>query len=266
MKYRAMIPKDPQERDFECWLALGKKGQGKSTIMRDVIDRWLKTMNEAWAGTPYKPKIFVHALSGSGAFKGIPNISEVAKYFDLDSPLDVLRDTDNVGMNKYWKMTNSFQYICDQEADIKEMHLALTKHFKCGLALFDEWTAYAKPNPSGWSTLVAFNHRNHFMDAFYACHGLMSVPKKMAERDVFSKIIVLKTGENYRPNDTVFDRFTCVDLIKKAFYIVKAAPKIPRVVQYHLIVDSVSETISEWNYMIGEYQPLGKKPIYEIKS
>lgn len=264
MKKRALIKKDPTERDYECYLALGKKRQGKSSLMADLINEYLKIHGEAWKDTPVKAKIFAHALSDSRAFEKIPDIVTVKKSFGEDSEFDVLKKCDKWGNNKYWKMTNALKSIGRKKADIQSVHETLSEHFRYGFALFDEWTVYATTKPPTWATDLAFNHANYQLDCFFACHKLIKVPKDMSDSDVFTKIFVFKTGEN-KPNEYEFDRFSCGPLLREAFYIVKEAKPINNVVQYHCLVDTIEENIREWNFETGEYQLMGEKPFYLLK-
>lgn len=261
---RAMIKKDLNERDFECWLILGKKAQGKSTLMRDLVDKFLKKYGKAWAKYKVIPKVFAHALSDSKSFSKIYDIGEIAEVKGLESALEVLAGCDKYGTNKYWKMTNALKSICREDKEIEALHRALSKLFRYGFILFDEWTVYAKSNPSGWATDIAFNHRNYRQEVLFACHKLMSVPHKMASGDVFTKIILFKTGE-WQPRNNVFMRFSCAPLIERAFYVVRDAPKIPFLVQYHCIIDTNKDKIMEWNYKAKKphYSELGATPIYK---
>lgn len=258
-----MIRKNPKERDYQCALLLGKKAQGKSTKMRDMIDEWLGVYGKAWAGTPVRPKVLVHALSDSGAFGDIVNLYDVAKMWKVEEPLSLLADCDKWGNNRLWRATNAVKVVCRDDKDIEALHRACSRHLRYANSYFDEWTVYAKSNPAGWSIDLAFNHRNYTQECVFACHKLMSVPNKLASADVFGKIIMMKTGE-YEPKQSLFDRFSCSPQLKRAFYVVRDAPVIMNVVQYHCYVDTVKQKIYEWDYIKGRYQPLGKKPLYKM--
>ena len=224
-------------RDYQSYLLIGGKGQGKSTYLRDAIDDYFSTFSVAYANSPHEPRVFIHDMSGSRAFRDIPRIDQAAQRLglNLEHPLDLLKLKDTKG-NPVWKK-GALRYECRKFSEIQYMHEMLAEHFRNGCLILDEWTTYIRANPPDWQIDIVNNHRNYGLEVFFVCHQIMRVPPFFVRGDMIAKIILFKTGEKKLAYKQIANKYSCADDLWDAFQRVMKAPEQDTYVQYHEIID-----------------------------
>lgn len=249
---RASNTKNANQLEYGATLVFGAPGAGKSVLLRDTMDDYERVYGQKYQ-TPFFPRIFVHALSGSRAFDDIPDLVTLAKRFGIKDPLDIIRKVDKYGRNPIWMKWNKIKYVCRDEGDkIKEMHHALNNYFTNGLAIYDEWTVYVRDKPQGWQIDMATNRRNYGVEVYYVCHALRIAPIRLINSGMFTKMIFFDTTEHLTQKD--YDRFSRTDLIQDAYERVRAYPRVDRWVQYHTVLDFQKKKFEEWIPEQGQYR------------
>lgn len=224
-------------RNYQTNLIIGGKGQGKSSLLREIIDEYYDKYTVAYQTSNYKPRVFVHDMSSSRAFSDIPNLENVANYlskkhgFGLESPLDLLKKKDTNG-DYFWKH-GMLRYVTRKTKDIKEMYQVLGDHFKNGLVVLDEWTSYVRKNPPDWQIELINNHRNFGLEVFIVCHQLMSVPPFFVRGDMVSNIILFKTGEKNLTDKMIKDKYSCADKLLPAYRKLLNIKETSNIIQPH---------------------------------
>ncbi len=222
-------------RDYRSYLLIGGKGQGKSTLLIDLVEEYLQSFANTYSDGIY-PRAFIHDMSSSRAFRHLPTVEQACQKLELDleDPLELLTLKDKKGQ-PVWKK-GALRYVCRKGREIQHMHEMLAAHFRNGMVVFDEWTTYVRANPPDWQIDIVNNHRNYGLEVFFVCHQIMRVPLFFIRGDMIAKIILFKTGESeleYRQ----FRRYSCAEQLWKAYERVLAAPETNKWVQYHEIID-----------------------------
>lgn len=224
-------------RDYKTNLVIGGKGQGKSTLIRDMIDEYIAAYTPVYQKQGIYPRVFVHDFSSSRAFRDIMTIEQAIEHtgVTLEHPMDFLSLKDAEGKPVWQK--GILRYVCQDEKDVRYMHKSIAKHFRNGLAVFDEWTTYIKPNPSDWQKLVVNNHRNWGLEVLLVCHQIMLVPNFFVRGDQVGKIILFKTKERHLDFNQIRKKYSCADDLWDALQRVTKAPEQDTFVQYHEIIE-----------------------------
>lgn len=229
------ITKNEKERDYRAYLVIGGKGQGKSTWLNQRAEEYIRKFSVKYKYSP--PRVFIHDMSDSRAFKGIPTLDQAATHLglELEDPIEFLAHKDKHG--KYSWKEGMLRHVCRSQTDIKKMYRYLADHFRCGLLILDEWTTYVRANPPEWQVDILNNHRNYQLEVFFVCHQLMRVPPFWSRGDMIAKIVLFKTGERNLTYNQL-RRYSCSDRLWESFQRIMKKPKINERIQYHEVIST----------------------------
>lgn len=231
---RAMQEKQTDARDYQAYLIIGGKGQGKSTFLRDAVDIYLDKFSTRYEKV--QPRVFIHDMSGSRAFSDIMTVEQACQQLriKIEHPLDILAAKDRNGQ-PIWK-SGALRYMCRGIRNIEHMYTYIAEHFKNGLLILDEWTTYVRANPPDWQIDIINNHRNWGVEVFFVCHQLMKVPLFFSRSDMLAKIILFKTGETNLTYKQM-TRYSCSERLWQAYQRVEKTPETNYLVQPYEIVE-----------------------------
>lgn len=231
------------ERDNQAYMVFGGKGKGKSTWLSQQADIYEQMFKEVYAGAGYEPRVFIHDMSGSRAFRHIPTVDQFIqtvesvykKKLNLKHPLDILAIKQSNG-KPIWER-GKLRYVTSNFSDIQYLHKTLADHFRNGMVIFDEWTTYVRPNPPDWQIVMINNHRNYGIELFFVCHQLLRVPPFFSRGDMIAKIVLFDTGETNISYNQIISKYSCADKLWEAYQRVKKAKTTNNYIQYHEIID-----------------------------
>lgn len=236
MKFRSQQKKKKGRRNYEAYLIIGGKGQGKSTFLRDQVDVYLDKFGKVYEDCEVDPRVFIHDMSGSRAFSDIMTMEEAVRQLKVkvEHPLDLLKLKDKKG-KPVWK-SGALRYVRRRNKDIEQMYNAIADHFRNGLLILDEWTTYVKYNPPEWQVDIINNHRNYGLEVFFVVHQMLRVPSFFSRGDMLSKIILFDTGEANITYNQILKKYSCADALWEAWQRVQEAKETDRLVQYHELI------------------------------
>lgn len=160
-------------RDLMAIAVVGRKGSGKSSLLRDIALNYYDTHKHT-----ANNKVLIHDASGSRAFADIPSIS-----------LAHLKQ-------KKFKAGIAKIGIDDEidESQIADLHKTIFKYFRNGLVILDEASSYISPSCPGWQRGLLLQHRNKKLDVVYVFHSLSDVPVKYNKE--LSNFLYFKTNDS----------------------------------------------------------------------
>jgi hypothetical protein len=237
IKFRAnQLKNEGGFRDYKSYLFVGTKGQGKSTLMRDLMDVYMVKFSKVYQKSNVKPRVFVHDYSESRAFSDIMTVEEAARRMrvDLEHPMDLLGLKDRKG-NYVWK-SGMLRYTGRDLDDIEKMYRTLMDHFRNGFLLLDELTSYVSARPPRWLTGVLVWHRNAGVELAFAIHHLLDVPNTFSRGIMLSKLILMNSGEKNITLRQLKSKYSFADELFRAYQrVLRAKPKKTRVQYYEII-------------------------------
>lgn len=238
IKLRANMKKNEGgSRDYKSYLFVGTKGQGKSTLMRDLMDIYMLQFTKRYSKSNIQPRVFVHDYSESRAFSDIMTVEEAARKLKVnpDHPMDLLTMRDNKG-NYLWK-SGMLRYTGRDLEDIEVMYRIVMDHFRNGFLLLDELTSYVSASPPRWLTGVLVWHRNAGVELAFAIHHLLDVPNKFSRGIMLSKLILMNSGEKNITLNQLRAKYSFADKLWESYQrVLKAKPQATRA-QYYEIID-----------------------------
>jgi len=172
--------KNGDYRDYTASAIIGDKRQGKSTLIKLLIDRYVKMY-------PHR-KVLVYDVSDAfgayGDFKGYPLIT-----------LDELRNGKKVkgGKRAYWK--KGVRRIVN--IDYEDTIFYMADSFTDGLLVIDEATVVMTDNPNDKRRSLMIKHTNKRVDIIMIFHALSFVPKRL--RGNFWNYYFFKTPDQVTP-------------------------------------------------------------------
>lgn len=231
------------QRDYQTYLLIGGKGQGKSTLLRRLMDEYTTTFTNVYKDQPFEPRVFIHDMSGSRAFADIPTVEQAiegiekmyGKKLNLVHPLDLLKLKDEQG-NPVWRK-GALRYVCRRQKDIQYMYGVLSDHLRNALLILDEWTTYVRANPPDWQIEMVNNHRNYGLEVILVCHQLLKVPPFFVRGDMVAKITIFKTGEENITEKQIQSKYACASRLWAAYQRVSKAPETDDFIQYHETIE-----------------------------
>ena len=164
--------KDMESRDLMAIAVVGRKGSGKSSLLRDIALNYYQ-MHKDTANN----KVLIHDASGSRAFADIPSIRLAhLKQQKFKSGIAKISIDDEVDENQ-----------------IADLHKTIFKYFKNGLVILDEASSYISPACPGWQRSLLLQHRNKKLDIVYVFHSLSDIPVKYNKE--LSNFLYFKTND-----------------------------------------------------------------------
>lgn len=184
--------KDPTKRDLVCAAVVGKKGNGKSSLMAEIAEIYMDEMLSVGKENPkylQRAKVLI--------FVPMPTISRAFQKYKEITLDELVKGVMVKGKRRRW--VRGIRYIKPPNEDIKTLEaymLAITKHFKNGLWIMDEANSWLKKTGDlpKWQLLPFTQHRNFSVEIYFCCHRLRDVKQEI--RGHFWKYVIFKSNES----------------------------------------------------------------------
>lgn len=233
-----MTDKYIHEKKHDVVIIVGEPGVGKSSMILGMYDDYEKKYAKKWKsiGSLIQPRGFIHDLSGSRAFKHIPELSQIQKQYNLkvDHPMDIIGLKDKNSPNGYLWKSGLVRYECNNENEFEYMYRVLMTHLENSFVFLDECTNYIDANPKKWQIIPVTNRRNFGWELVKAYHGLQDVPKKFSKRGHITKMIIFKTDEGELTDAEFKSRWSRWKKVKEAYYKMEKSKPIKDRIQNHI--------------------------------
>lgn len=198
MDYSKVNPKSKNalsQRDNVTGIIVGRKAQGKSTKIRQIVDRY-----------PSDKRVLIVDVNNSPAYQDIPRME--------------------VRHVRHWRKGVYKINNRDKSAMLWE----ILEYVRNALVVFEDCTKYIKGNVGEEVISFLVDQRMYNLDLLFTFHSVKRIPPQFWEMTNY--LVLFKTNENIDTprNRNVIPNY---EAVQQAFERIKNAPAVNGRIQYH---------------------------------